>query len=217
MTALFLVRGYTFEVKKYYSSLGKIQLAWLKLLLFGFMIIHSFYIYKHVFLALFGGYEESLVIWMHLASLVIVTIIFYHCLIHPEVFSGIKSKPKYIKSSLSDLDKDKYRKKLESYIELEKPYLAPDLTLFELAKHIGIPSHHLSQLLNTHLNQNFFDFINFYRIEESKRLLSDPNSENKTILEILYETGFNSKSVFNTTFKKQTGMTPTQFRNMHNF
>ena len=212
LTAMFMVRGYTFEVKKYHSSFHKIHLSWLKLLLLGFITIHSFYIYKHISIILIGEYAGSLTIWMHLASLIIVTIIFYHCIVHPEIFSEIKHKPKYIKSSLSESDKEEYMKKLQSFMESEKPYLAPNVTLFELAKKIGIPPHHLSQILNTRLNQNFFDFINAYRIKESKRLISDPNNVKRTILEILYETGFNSKSVFNIAFKKHTGMTPTQFR-----
>ncbi|MCD4693709.1 MAG: helix-turn-helix domain-containing protein [Calditrichales bacterium] len=106
--------------------------------------------------------------------------------------------------------------KLISFMKSEKKYLIPDLTLNELAEKVSIPPFHLSQILNTCLNQNFFDFINSYRIEESKKLLSEHSSNKKTILEIIYETGFNSKSVFNNAFKKYTGMTPSQFRNIQN-
>ena len=102
------------------------------------------------------------------------------------------------------------------YMKSQKPYLEPSLNLDKLAEKVSIPPHHLSQILNTCLNHNFFDFINSYRIKESERLLSEQDSYRKTILEILYETGFNSKSVFNTEFKKHTGMTPTQFKNLQN-
>jgi len=101
-------------------------------------------------------------------------------------------------------------------METQKPYLDPTLCLNNLAEKLAIPTHHLSQVLNICLNQNFFDFINSYRIKESRRLLSEQDPRKKTIIEILYQTGFNSKSVFNVAFKKYTGMTPSQFRKLQN-
>jgi len=137
----------------------------------------------------------------------------------PVILTGYEDnqyKRKYERTSLSDAIKENYKNKLLRYMETRKPYLDPSLCLNDLAKKISIPPHHLSQVLNTCLNQNFFDFINSYRIKESRRLLSEQRSDKKTILEILYETGFNSKSVFNTAFKKHTGTTPTQFRKFQN-
>lgn len=63
-----------------------------------------------------------------------------------------------------------------------------------------------------HLNKHFFDFVNEYRIEKAKELLTHPERKEYTVLEILYEVGFNSKSSFNTAFKKRTGLTPTEYR-----
>ena len=73
----------------------------------------------------------------------------------------------------------------------------------------------LSQVINESLHQSFFDFVNRYRIEEAKQQLTHPEDEAITILEILYNSGFNSKSSFNTLFKKYTGLTPTEFRKNH--
>ncbi len=70
----------------------------------------------------------------------------------------------------------------------------------------------LSQAINEGLGKNFFEFINRYRIEEAKRLLTDPADKKITVLEVLYQVGFNSKSSFNTVFKKQTGLTPSEFK-----
>ena len=75
-----------------------------------------------------------------------------------------------------------------------------------------ISPYHISQVFNDCFNKNFYDFINLYRIEESKKLLRNPKNNEKTILEILYEAGFNSKSTFNALFKKHTGVTPTEYR-----
>jgi AraC-like DNA-binding protein len=73
-------------------------------------------------------------------------------------------------------------------------------------------SRDLSVLINQNLHQHFFDFINEYRINAAKEILRNPSKKEFTILEILYEAGFNSKYSFNTAFKKHTGLTPTQFR-----
>ena len=67
------------------------------------------------------------------------------------------------------------------------------------------------------LRQNFYDYVNGCRIEEAKRLLQDAIHRKKTVLNILYEAGFNSKSAFNLAFKKYTGMTPTEFKNRKHF
>jgi AraC-like DNA-binding protein len=102
--------------------------------------------------------------------------------------------------------------RLRRFMNEEKPYLEPTLSLQDLANKLGIPSRELSILINHHLSKHFFDFVNEFRIERAKEILSDPTKRDLTILEILYEVGFNSKSSFNTAFKKITGFTPTQFR-----
>ncbi|TGE28709.1 helix-turn-helix domain-containing protein [Hymenobacter metallicola] len=102
---------------------------------------------------------------------------------------------------------------LRNYMEQAEPFLDPDLTVQDLARQLQLPARELSVLINHHLDQHFFDFVNEYRINKAKRLLKDPSQGKPTVLEILYAVGFNSKSSFNTSFKKQTGLTPTQYRN----
>lgn len=105
-----------------------------------------------------------------------------------------------------------YMNKLLRLMEAEKPHLNPNLTIAVLARKTGLPYYQLSMIINNQLNKNFFDFVNQYRIEEARRLLSEPSKITGTILQIAYDTGFNSKSSFNKAFKKYTGMTPTEFR-----
>ncbi|HEY3026570.1 MAG TPA: helix-turn-helix domain-containing protein, partial [Pyrinomonadaceae bacterium] len=107
---------------------------------------------------------------------------------------------------------DAYLKRLLDLMEKERPYTDGDLTLQKLAKTLAISPHHLSQMINEQLNQNFFDFINLYRIEEAKRMLVDPTRKHYSILAISEAVGFNSKSAFNAAFKKHTHMTPSEFR-----
>lgn len=99
----------------------------------------------------------------------------------------------------------------KAFMQREKPYLDSELTLQKLSEQVGVPTYRLSQLMNTHLNQNFFDVVNRYRVEEWKRRIVDA-SPSMTIQEIAFQVGFNSKSSFNAAFKKHTGQTPTEYR-----
>ncbi len=101
---------------------------------------------------------------------------------------------------------------LRIYMETRRPWLDPDLTLEQLALQLKLRPKLLSQAINEGLGQNFFEFINRYRIGEAKRLLTNPADKKITVLEVLYQVGFNSKSSFNTLFKKQTGLTPSEFK-----
>jgi len=121
-------------------------------------------------------------------------------------------KIRYAGSSLSDADLDSYSGLLKDHMDAEKPYLDENLSLPKLASSTGIPTHHLSQLINKRFGQNFFDFVNRYRVEEVKARMTDPACKHLSLLGIAYESGFNSKSAFNRVFKKMTGMTPSQYR-----
>ena len=92
----------------------------------------------------------------------------------------------------------------------------PTLTMQKLAFQLNIPVRDLSILINHRINKHFFDFINEFRIKKAMQILKDPLSKNLTILEVLFDVGFNSKTPFNTAFKKYTKMTPTQYRQSAN-
>ena len=102
--------------------------------------------------------------------------------------------------------------KLHQYMKNEKPFLDPELSLSTLAKAMGINRNQLSQLINTGIGENFYDFINKYRVEEVKRLMVDPQKQNYSLLGMALEAGFKSKSTFNLIFKRFTGLTPTEYR-----
>jgi len=97
-------------------------------------------------------------------------------------------------------------------MENEKVYQEPELTLQLLSEKLQIPSYLTSHAINEGLKKSFYDLINGYRIEEAKRLLVDPRNASFTILSIGFDAGFNSKTTFNTVFKKFTGLTPTEYR-----
>ena len=87
-----------------------------------------------------------------------------------------------------------------------------EITLTSLANKLDLKPIHLSQVLNEGLQRSFYDFINYYRVEEAKHLLADPKRTEHKIASIAYDAGFNSLSTFNDIFKKNAGITPSQYR-----
>ncbi len=122
------------------------------------------------------------------------------------------SLDKYKKSRLPKEIAEKYFKSLLGLLEREKIYKDMNLSLPELAETLGIQRNHLSFIINEFAKMNFYDFINTYRIEEAKRLLTKNGDEEVNVLEIAFDSGFNSKSTFNKVFKKFTGKTPSEYR-----
>jgi AraC-like DNA-binding protein len=121
----------------------------------------------------------------------------------------------FFKPALSDAEKkekEELAQTVLTYMQKNKPWLEPELTLEQLASQLSLKPRLLSQVINEVLQKNFYDFINHYRIEEAERLLTNPKDKKITILEVLYKVGFNSKSSFNSLFKKYTGLTPSEFR-----
>jgi len=101
--------------------------------------------------------------------------------------------------------------KLLEIVENEKVFFDPNLGLPQLAHKAGLSTHDLSYVINEGFGENFFQFINRFRIQEAQKLLLSPKHKHLNILGIAYESGFRSKSTFNTTFKKMTGLSPSQF------
>ncbi|NOY36409.1 MAG: AraC family transcriptional regulator [Chlorobi bacterium] len=121
-------------------------------------------------------------------------------------------EPKYERSGLKETDAQKYMDKLLAYMESEKPYLNGELTIHDLSVKLNISRHHLTQVINERLDKNFYTFINEYRVKEVIHRMKNPAYNNYTLLGIAFDSGFNSKSSFNSIFKSYTGMTPSQYR-----
>jgi AraC-like DNA-binding protein len=125
----------------------------------------------------------------------------------------IKTQPELQKKQLmSDEQLQAGIQKLLAFMEKNKPYLNPELTIQELAEKMNIPKHHLTYIINTGLHKNFFNFINEYRVEEFKRRALDPENDHLTLLAIAFDCGFSSKSSFHNIFKNVTGQTPSEFK-----
>ncbi|NKI31646.1 AraC family transcriptional regulator [Croceivirga thetidis] len=139
--------------------------------------------------------------------------------VNKEVFiKSVQNTPKeknntYKNSSLKEEDLNKHKKSLSVFMKKMKPYLDPDLSQKDLAKKIGISSHHLSEVLNVGYNQNFYNFVNSYRILEAQKLIQEENYKDAKLVAIAFDSGFKSKTSFNRAFKSHTGKTPSEYKN----
>lgn len=116
---------------------------------------------------------------------------------------------KYRKSAMKEEVSQQLYEQLLEVMKQKKPYLQPKLTSAHLAESLKISTNQLSQLINQKAGVNFHDFVNRYRVEEF--LQRARSNKNYSLLALAYESGFNSKSSFNTIFKKQMGSTPSQY------
>lgn len=144
----------------------------------------------------------------------------YICLLYifrrgfPEFFEEVarivQEEKQYTRSQLSRVDLNNVKSSLLRLFKEEEIYLEEDLTLYALAKKMGLTTHQLSEYLNTEEKKNFFRLVSEYRVEKAKSKISE-NPE-LTLMRIAYDSGFNSKSNFNQAFKRIAGITPTEYR-----
>lgn len=120
----------------------------------------------------------------------------------------------YLHSTLTEDLKLAIAAKIKQYTEQEKPWLHSDFNMDALSAAVSIPKYQLTEVLNSHMGFNFFQYINMYRVEAVKEMLSDPKN-NYSIEAIGYECGFASKSAFYSVFKKMTQTTPVEYRALH--
>jgi AraC-like DNA-binding protein len=234
-----LLKKYRDRILNTFSTIEKINLNWLRYLITGlglvWLIVIGVFAYMK-FLGLSQGNEVGHLIFIAVSLFVYVT--GYRGFKQTTIFSdvvesidkpapfesqdengsaeetelGVESTGKYRKSSLKENEAVETLSRLLDYMETEKPYLDDQLTLPRIAADLGTSVNHLSQIINEYREQNFFDFVNSYRVEEVKQRLLDPEYEAFSLLAIALESGFGSKSSFNRIFKNATGQTPTQYK-----
>ncbi len=202
-------------IKQEVSNKEGVDISWVRFFLIVFLLINLFF-----FFSLFTAIHFQFGTWHPRATALIFSLsvfaLSYKGILQKELFQKIEAVPKIIIKSLpnsipSKLD-DGLKGKLIKYVTDKKPYLDSELTLTSLAKDLNISRSQLSLLINDGIGDNFYDFINKYRVEEVKRLMIDPQVKNYNLLGIALEAGFKSKSTFNLIFKRFTGLTPTEYR-----
>jgi len=222
------VRKYREILLENYSNAGIFNYKWLFQLISIFAVIFILSSIRNVFqfLDLSEIYRYLLLVSSFL-GLGFICWLILKALQAPELFRGInsdlqlvnkqvKETKRLVKSEEPNTTKRvinlELKTKLEQYMTEKKPWLDASLSIYDLSRQLNVPFREISIYINHDLNKHFFDFVNGYRIEKAKQMLTDPDKKDFTVLEILYDVGFNSKSSFNTAFKKHTGYTPTQYR-----
>ena len=211
---------HTKNTQLFASSTDVIDLAWLRnfLLAGAFMTI--------VWLNEVVLFVPSIAKYSSLLYLLAAYYFAYYILQQKEIFSvkqeenlEIKSlieetnEPEIIKKQLLSEEQLAFHKiKLSELMTTQKPYLESTLSLPKLAEMVDLTPHELSYLINQGFNDNFFGFVNRFRVEESQRILTSIEYKHFSILAIAYESGFNSKTAFYTTFKKIIGISPSEFQ-----
>lgn len=212
------LRRYHQHIKNEFSDIEAIDLTWLKILIIGFLMVYVSAIVVTTSWTINQRFDitidyELIGLTVNYAILLLVSFLIYFSLGFTSMFKGIDTTitkaPLTADKNPIDLSQIE---KITDYMSVEKPFLNHLLTLENLAKQLNMSARQLSQNINRHFEQNFFEFINNYRIEESKSLLTMPEHSKSTMLVIMDLAGFNSKATFNTFFKKIVGSTPTQYR-----
>lgn len=221
-----LILKYKDLLKATHSNIEKVDVSWLKLLVVGFLTVTvmeaSLAVAKIIGLVIdFNFHQVDLPIiefiglsGYYVSFLLVCTLVFTSMRYFAN-FEAIRQKkePEPVKKPAQEkLLNPEYAEKIDNLMRSDKPYLLADITLDILAEKLAIPARDLSMIINRHFDNNFYEFINNYRIEEAKKILLDPKNKAKTITDVYLEVGFNSKSVFNTFFKKIVGQTPTEYR-----
>jgi len=205
-----LVR-YAKRLKQCYAFPTVRRLGWPVGFLGGYLLLWFLDIFEYYRIWFTGG-DSLFFQTAHLLVFVLVTTMVFKALLWPDSLTELRWVEGTDKYMLRPEQKKAYLKALKSIMIEKQPYLEPRLTLNDLSKAADIPPRHLSLILNDELKQNFYDFINSFRVRMVQVYMMDPEKSRNTILEMLYEAGFNSKTAFNAAFKKQTGMTPTDFK-----
>ncbi len=217
-----LLNKYSQKIKNFFSDTEKINLLWLRTVIVINIVIDFLAISSGFLISMNNEFTFFSKVGSEIGAVFFIYVAGYFVMQRPEIFTqtslmeeekkeAVLSEEKYKKTKLSDNFLDEYLATITEYVENTKIFRDPDLNLKQLSEDIDISIHNISQVINSRLNMNFFNFINSYRIKDAMELLTN-KEESKTVLEIAFEVGFNSKATFNSIFKKTTELTPTEYK-----
>jgi len=214
----FTIRKHQRKIQLFSSNTEGINLNWLEYIILIIFIVSIVYVIYNL-----SYNANSLNFFINLIFLLVIYFVAYNSLKQKEIYPVEEKLREELISINDDSETEELKRKLISDEELvrikvqleelmnsQKPYLESELNLIKLSELLSISTHHLSYVINTGFQKNFFQYVNEYRIEHAKKLLK--NNTKLSILGIAYESGFNSKTSFNTTFKKFTDQTPSEFK-----
>lgn len=188
------------------------RVKWIRDLFYLFVLFLFTLISLFVYSVLAGHYDPISNYFYTIISSIIIYVIAYKLITNRELVNpNFIQKYNSYKSTQLD-DSSKYLEKLDTLMNKSQLFLNPDLTLKSLADEMGLTSNQLSKLINQNFKKSFNDYINEFRVKDFIVKVNDPKYKNLTIYAISLEVGFNSKSSFNSAFKKATGKTPSEYK-----
>ncbi len=206
-----ILRKYQSWLKDNYSESSKVALNWLKIILVLLFILCIQWFVEVILRDVYDNYFQYNYSVMIMGLL---TLILAFRAVLQDNLSHIQFSPnkKIVTTVITPTVNQENIDRIESAMQSSKAYLDPSLNLKTFATVVGLPSRTVSEHLNQGLGKTFHDFVNFYRVEEVKKKMKEEQSSQYTLEAIAYDCGFNSKATFNRTFKKFTGLTPSQFQ-----
>ncbi len=172
--------------------------------------------YRSLIAGIFLVWLLYLLIFIRIIPFYMAGAIFYSVLIYTFSYMLLKRHifqlQKYKNSSLKGTDASGILNEIAHIFKTEKLFLKNDLTLMEMAERLSVSHRALSQSINQQTGKNFSEYVNSFRVEEARRLLTDPEMAGEKITAIAFDSGFSNITSFNQAFKANTRLTPTQFR-----
>jgi len=211
-----MLKSYDANLKQQVSSYEKMNRKWVRALFMIYITSLSIILLSY-FASIMSPTIPTAVFQLSYRVIYVIGILLiaFIALKDTTIFSNIVfedgSTKRYKNSKIDSDKKELLNTKLIDYMSVEEPYLEPRLTLKQLSIELEMSAHILSQIINEVHSQNFYDFVNSYRVKHLKELLDDKQYKTKTLLAIALESGFNSKATFNTVFKKLTNQTPSEY------
>lgn len=216
VSAVWVVWRYKQQLKAFYSSLSLEGPQWLMLLTLGFALNWSWSLVVHILGQSVGvNRADSFGIFDNYITFLLVNALFIYSLLYAHQLIETKNTAKEKEPVLVPEHSPDLIARIRDGMEVQQLYLKHTLNIEEFAKQIGIHYREVSAIINQHFNTNFFEFVNSYRVDKAKQMLVDPKLSDRTILDILLESGFNSKSSFHRFFKRYTGMSAADYRKQH--
>ena len=227
--------SYRRSINQLFSDTSRFDLNWARYLLYGFLILVLCFVVifplilrfpqkfdllllinmgiatPYIYIATYKGMQQ-LTIWQ-IQPEINKTSVVHEMEEAEQVADKENQKSIPVRAGLSRERIEELSRRITHLMEGEKLFQETELTLQQLANKLQVPAYQVSQALNEGMGKNFYDLVNGYRVKEAKTLLMDSKNRNYTILSVGFEAGFNSKTTFNTVFKKFTGLTPTEFKN----
>ncbi len=211
---LYILKNHKIRLGDFYSDIETKTLSWINMIVYVFLFFHVFWIIED----LVGLQNESLIEYFAIASNMLTFFMIYwigyNGFSQPEIFNSILFLPEIEKPVLKvNSETEEQFNKIVEVIFKQKLFANTDLNLRSLSLQLNLKEKELSKLINTYTQNNFYHFINQFRVEEFKSLLSSEKAEQLSLLGLSEEAGFSSKSTFYTAFKNTEGITPKQYQN----